>query len=195
MRRSSYALRAESFTAPILVALGIQREYTMAGRPFSIPGIEQSLGNCRRLLDHARARRWIVAHVRHVQDGPLFSDRNEYAACVPGFEPLPGEPVFEKSRLSCLTSPGFGALMDAAANAGNEVYIMGYAGEMCCLATLVGLFDLGIQANYVIDASLSRPGPRMSAQATHAYLAEILVNYANILETFDVVSERALRAV
>jgi nicotinamidase-related amidase len=195
MMPRTYAARASSFTAPILVALGIQREYTMVGRPCSIPGIVQSLGNCRRLLDHARSRRWIVAHVRHIQDGPLFSDRNEYAACVPGFEPLPGEPVFEKSRLSCLSSPGFGALVDAAANAGSEIYLMGYAGEACCLATLVGLYDLGIQANYVIDASLSRPGPRMSAQARHAYVAEILTNYANILETFDVVSERALRAV
>lgn len=195
MARSPYAVRAGSFTAPILVSLEIQLEYTMIGRPFSIPGIEQSLGNCRRLLDHARSHRWIVAHVRHVQDGPVFSDRNEYAACVPGFEPLPGEPVFEKSRLSCLSSPGFSALMDAAAHAGNEVYIMGYSGELGCLATLVGLFDLGIHANYVIDASLSRPGLRMSAQATHAYLAEIAANYAKILETFDVVSERALRAV
>lgn len=195
MRRSPLALRPTSFTAPILVAIDIQREYTTPGRPFYLPDVEQSLANCRRVVDYARARRWIIAHVRHLQEGPIFNDANEYSAFVDGFEPLPGEPVFEKSQLSCLGSPGFEALMTAARDAGNPVYVIGYSGQTCCLATLVGLCDLGVQATYVIDASLSRPGQHRSAAELHADLAEILVNYADIVETFDVVTERVLRAV
>ncbi len=195
MRRSPLALRPTAFTAPILVAIDIQREYTTPGRPFFIPDAEQSLANCRRILDYARLRRWVVAHVRHVQEGPVFNDANEYAAFVDGFEPLPGEPVFEKSQLSCLGSPGFEGLMTAARDAGNQVYVIGYCGQTSCLATLVGLCDLGIQATYVIDASLSRPGTRGSGAEMHANLAEILANYADIVETFDVITERVLRAV
>ena len=70
---------------PLLIAMDIQREYTTEGRPYFINGIEPSVKNCRRVLDHARAQRWPVAHVRHLQGGHVFSETLDYSRFVEGF--------------------------------------------------------------------------------------------------------------
>ncbi len=80
---------------PLLIAMDIQREYTTEGRPYFINGVEPSVKiingvepsvkNCRRVLDHARAQRWPVAHVRHLQGGHVFSETLDYSRFVEGF--------------------------------------------------------------------------------------------------------------
>jgi nicotinamidase-related amidase len=177
-----------AFATPILVAIDIQREYTTEGRPFHLDGIEASLDNCRALLAHARRNRWIVAHVRHLQNGAIFNKDSEYSLFVEGFEPRGGEPVFEKSNLSSLTSDGFRKLMTGARDGGNPVYIIGYSGQMCCLSTLVDLFHLGLRANYVADASLSRASKIAPPAEMHRHLREIAAIYANLRDTDDLLA-------
>jgi nicotinamidase-related amidase len=185
-----------TFATPILVAIDIQREYTTAGRPFHLEGIEESLENCRRLRDHARRNRWILAHVRHLQPGALFNPDSEYSRFVEGFEPRTGEPCFEKSKLSCLSTDGFRRLMAGALEVKSPVYIMGYSGQMCCLSTLVDLFHTGLKANYVQDASLSRGTSLAPPEGMHQYVKEVCSIYATLRSTDELIasSESAIAA-
>lgn len=180
---------AAAFATPILVAIDIQREYTTEGRPFHIDGIEESLQNCRRMLDHARRQKWIVAHVRHVQGGAVFNPQSEYSRFVEGFEPRQGEPCFEKSKLSCLSTDGFARLMGGALEGRNPVRIMGYSGQMCCLSTLVDLFHLGLRATYVHDASLSRASSIDDPRNMHRYVGEICRIYADLCGTSELIEQ------
>jgi nicotinamidase-related amidase len=181
-----------TFSTPILVAIDIQREYTTEGRPFYLDGIDESLENCRRLRDHARRNRWILAHVRHLQPGALFNPDSEYSRFVEGFEPRTGEPCFEKSNFSCLSNDGFRRLMTGAKEGNSPVYIMGYSGQMCCLSTLVDLHHLGLRATYVADASLSRASKLAPPEGMHRYIREIAGIYAAQAATGDLIAETDL---
>jgi ureidoacrylate peracid hydrolase len=172
---------------PILVNIDIQREYTTPGRPFYLTGIEPSLRNCGLLLLHARDGSWPVIHVRHIQKkGHLFDEAMEFSRFVEGFEPLPSEPVFTKSNLSCYSDEGFSRMMESAYH--DQVYIVGYNSLMCCLSTLVDAFHRGHRLNYVADASLARATRSADEQEAHRHATEILSIYANIVATDEVLA-------
>jgi nicotinamidase-related amidase len=63
----------------VLVVVDIQREYVTPGRPFHIQSIGASLENGRRVLAAARSKGWPVYHVRHLQNGAIFTRDNEYS--------------------------------------------------------------------------------------------------------------------
>ena len=175
---------------PILINIDIQREYTTQGRPFYLNGIEPSLRNCRRLLRHARASSWPVIHVRHIQKkGHLFDEAMEFSRFVEGFEPLPNEPVFTKSNLSCYSDPAFGRMMESACH--DRVYVAGYNSLMCCLSTLVDAFHRGHRLNYVADASLARATKSADEAEAHRHATEILSIYADIVSTDQVTADGA----
>jgi ureidoacrylate peracid hydrolase len=177
---------------PILINIDIQREYTTPGRPFHLAGIEASLRNCRRLLRHARTNRWPVMHVRHVQTtGHLFGEGMEFSRFVEGFEPLPNEPVFTKSNLSCYSDEGFRRMMDGAHQ--DQVFVAGYNSLMCCLSTLVDAFHRGHRLHYVADASLARATRCADEAEAHRHATEILSIYADIVTTDEVLAVDGVR--
>ncbi|MDA0261845.1 MAG: isochorismatase family protein, partial [Proteobacteria bacterium] len=120
---------------PLLIAIDIQREYTTEGRPYFINGVEPSVKNCQRVLEHARAQRWPVAHIRHLQSGHVFNETMAYSRFVEGFEPLPHEFVFTKNNFSCYTNTAFAELLESARR--GKIYVIGYNSLMCCLSTII----------------------------------------------------------
>jgi nicotinamidase-related amidase len=171
------------------VLIDVQREYTSPGRPFQIKSIGSSLANCRRMLDFARMHSWPIAHVRHLQDGHLFNESLEYSRFVEGFEPLPGEMLFTKSKLSCYSSQPFRSFMESARQ--EDVYLVGYNTQMCCLSTVVEGYHLGHRFNYVADASCARATPNACEQEAHRHAVDIVANYARVMLTDQVVQTPA----
>jgi len=174
---------------PILVLIDVQREYVAPGRPFHIAGIGPSLENCRRMLAHARANCWPVAHVRHLQAGHLFNEGLEYSRFVEGFEPLPSEMLFTKSSLSCYSSEAFAGFMESARQ--EDVYLVGYNAQMCCLSTIVEGYHRGHRFNYVADASCARATAHAGELEAHRHACDIISIYATLVSTGEVVKAQA----
>jgi nicotinamidase-related amidase len=166
---------------PILVLIDVQREYATEGRPFFLDGIVPSLEACRRLLAHARAQGWEVAHVRHEQDKEPFKAGSEHTRFVAGFEPRRDEPVFVKSKLSAFTSEGFAEYAQRAQEAGRRLVVAGYGGTMCCLSTAVEGLHRGVRVMWVRDASLSRASAPESEAAMHAHVSSVMRVYADVV--------------
>jgi len=108
---------------------------------------------CRRLLSHARASGWRVAHV-HVgaAAGPA-------ARPVVGAAPLPSEPVMRRSGVSAFSSPEFRRLMRANPQA--ELVVIGASVDATCLATALAAFDRGLAVTIVSDAVSVSPQERL----------------------------------
>ncbi len=172
----------KSPSVPTLVVIDAQREYTTPGRPFNLAGIEPSLRNCGRILEHARKAGWTVIHVQHCQDGQIFGRDSEYVDWIPGYEPISGERVIVKSALSAYTNPGFDTALAAAGS--SVAFVIGYGSTMCCLATMVDGALFGRRFTFVHDASWARAaGPGFSEADTHRYATAILGIHAKLTTT------------
>ena len=173
--------------SPVVVAIDIQQEYTTAGRPFYLAGIEPSLENCRRILRHARTKGWPVIHVRHLQAGAVFNPDEPHSRFVSGFEPEAGEPVVTKSRLSSYSNEEFGRLIDGCG--GSELLVIGYGSPMCCLATIVAGAVFGHKFSFVHDASWARAISGSTEQDVHESATRILSIHAKLVSTAEVLGK------
>lgn len=171
---------------PLLVAIDIQREYTTEGRPFYLKGIKESLGNCKAVLDHARAQRWPVAHVRHIQKGHVFSETNSCSMFVEGFEPLPHEFLFTKSNFTCYSCAGFANFMEWSQS--DRIFIIGYNSSMCCLSTIIDGYNRGHELTFVHDASLARPTSNADERSAHLHVIDIIKLYSEVISSVEVLA-------
>lgn len=172
---------------PILVLIDIQREYVTQGRPFCLAGIEPSLENCRRVLDHARAQAWPIAHVRHLGATHLFNEATDWSLFVEGFEPHAGEMIFTKRKLSCFSDEAFAKMMETARE--NPVYVVGYNAQMCCLSTVIDAFHRGMKLKFVRDASWARATARGTESEVYPWIADTIGIYAEMVETAQVLAD------
>jgi len=170
----------------LVVAIDIQREYVTPGRPFHLDGIEAPLANCRRVIGHARAMSWPLAHVRHVQEGHVFNEALPYSQFVEGFEPLGHEMVFTKGKLSCYSDLHFRELMESIR--GEDVFIIGFNSIMCCLATIVDGYNRGHKLTFVHDASLAKATKHAKEHEMHIHATDIIGIYARVVTTEDVLA-------
>lgn len=166
---------------PALVVVDIQREYITDGRRFRIAGIEPSLRNAARLLEHARAHDWPIVHVKHVQDGDLFGRGAATTDFVDGFQPRPGEAVAEKGNFSAYSSAAFRDFV--AAHPAHEFVLMGYGTTMCCLSTIVDGHHRGQKFALVADACAARAAADLTEASMHQHAVAMLAPFARISET------------
>jgi ureidoacrylate peracid hydrolase len=179
--------RSMMLETPLLIAIDIQREYITPGRPYCLNGVDESLENCRDILAHARARRWQIAHVRHVQPGPLFNENHAATQFVKGFEPLPHEYLFTKNNFSAYSNTGFARFMEHSRP--EQVYIIGYNSLMCCLSTIIEGYHRGHELTFVKDASLARATPAANEAEAHVHATHIISFYANVMAADEVMGD------
>jgi nicotinamidase-related amidase len=141
------------------------------------------------LLAHARAERWPVVHVRHIQESHLFNEKLPYSRFVEGFEPLAHEMVFTKSLYSCFSSPEFAEFMETTRQ--HLVYVMGFDAQRCCFSTLVDAAHRSMRLTFVADASLSRRTALGDEQQSHRWVQELMSIYADIADTRNIIGEDA----
>ena len=120
---------------PVLIIVDAQKEYVTKGRPFYLETIEESLHNIDKLLEHARANGWKIAHMRHQQNSECFTWGSPYSEFIDGFGPKEGELELQKSNFSCFSSREFQALVDKYRN--DDIYLAGYGTTMCCVSTMI----------------------------------------------------------
>lgn len=161
-----------------LVVIDIQKEYTTPGRPFYLEQAGPSLKKAKEVLEGARLRGWPVVHVKHLQDGDLFSRTGAFSGYVDEFTPLPGETEIVKGDYSCYSSPEFARL---AAAAEGELVVIGYGSTMCCLSTIVDGYHRGGKFLFVKDASSAKRTATLDESSVHRTVTEILSIYSKVV--------------
>ena len=109
--------------------------------------------NCRRVLEHARASGWRIAHV-HAAAPVAGAARH-----MDGAAPLPSEPVMQRNGVSAFSSQEFRRL--ARANPHAELVVVGASTDAACLATALAAFDRGLAVTIVSDAISVSPQERL----------------------------------
>ncbi len=164
---------------PLLCVIDIQKEYVTEGRMFCIPQIEASIGAAKSMLGFARESGWSVVHVRHLQDGQIFSRANEYSDYVPGFEPRAGEIEVSKGNYSCFSSSEFCNVLEQ--NRQRKIVVVGYGSAMCCLSTIVEGYHRGFDMTFVSDASNAKPTAVHSSAQIHEVMTDVMGTFAKVV--------------
>lgn len=170
---------------PVLLLVDLQNEYVAAGRRLAIHRIAPALDNCRRLLAHARAERWTIAHMRWLQPGPYFNRQLPYAAWIEGFEPYGTELVYERASPSCYSAEDFDTFADCAV--GQRLIVAGLTGVVACLSTLIEGAARGHRLSFVADASASHGSVECGEEEAHRRAAWVASHYVPVIETADLV--------
>lgn len=129
-------------------------EVAAAGHGFGAP--PAWTGNAARLLAHARAEGWIVAHVlrRRPNDGARWRP-------VDGLAPRPFERVFHRDRPSAYSSPEFAMVTAGEA----EIVMVGRSSDGAFLATASDALARGLNIAIASDAVAAPLGERASLSA------------------------------
>ncbi|SFS30676.1 cysteine hydrolase family protein [Marininema halotolerans] len=172
-----------------LVVIDVQREYVTEGRPFYLQGIEPSLNNIQKVLAKARQDGWEIIHVRHLQEGNIFAKDTEFAAFVPGFEPLTEEQEIHKGNFSCFSSPEFEQRLSELKD--YRIHIVGYGSTMCCLSTIIEGYHKGYEMVFIHDASRAKRTDKFDEESHHAHATEYLATFSKVIATDQVVNEGA----
>jgi nicotinamidase-related amidase len=112
-----------------LLCLGVLEPELPAGH--ALAGEAGWLRPARRLLDHARAHGWTVAHVFSAEQHGRMSAWRPPA----GLRPLPCEPVFYRPAVSAFSSLDLDAFCDD--RPGDLLLLFGASLDACCLTTAV----------------------------------------------------------
>jgi ureidoacrylate peracid hydrolase len=176
-------------TKKIVFAIDIQREYVTEGRRFHIAGIESSLANARKVIEGARDAGVPVWHVQHVQDGSIFDRNSEYVDFIGGFEPLEGEPVFQKDLYNAFSTPELAqAVIEAKPE---EIVVIGYATGLCCISTIIDGTHRGHSFTLVEDATGTKSANGISEDDMHQSAVNVIRQYAQVKGADEVVAELA----
>jgi ureidoacrylate peracid hydrolase len=170
---------------PVLVVIDVQKEYTTEGRPFFIPGIDASLAKGLSMLEHARKNQWAVFHVRHLQEGNIFSPKSEFSDYVNGFEAKANEREFTKANFSCFSDPSFSSALSDYRD--SSIYIIGYGSTMCCLSTIIEGYHRGYKMHLVSDASAAKPTKQHTSEDLHARMLDVLSTFSAVSKASEIV--------
>lgn len=169
---------------PVLVIVDAQKEYVTKGRPFYLETIGPSLENLQKLLAHARAHDWKIAHMRHEQNSMCFTYGSPYAEFIDGFGPQEGEESMVKSNFSCFSSREFQALVDKYRH--EEIIIAGYGTSMCCLSTMIDAHHRGYDFTFVADATCAKRSARFDEQDMKEHIVDILAAFGHLTTTEEI---------
>ncbi len=139
-----------------LLLIDIQNDYFSGGR-MPLAGIDEASHTAAQLLNHFRAQRLPLVHVRHVFDDPLapFFQPN-----TPGIEihasvaPEPGEIVVTKHFVNSFQATNLKSILDR--HGVDSLAICGAMSQMCVEGTARAAAELGYRCQVVHDACATR---------------------------------------
>ncbi len=174
---------------PLVVFVDMQQEYIAAPRLMAIPEIDRALANSRVVLDFARRIGFPIAFIRWADRSPFFNKATPFFRWIEGFEPQRNEMVFERGQPSCYSSKEFAELIEQS---GGQMVLVGFAGELACLSTMVDAFHRNHRVKYLIDASASHELVGMAADDVHFAISRVAALYGDVLTTSDWINSKDL---
>lgn len=150
--------------------------------------------NMLRVLDKFRQQQQLVIHIQHISDNPqscfYITNGQDFKA---GFEPLEGEPVFQKYVNSAFIGTNLELFLRQ--NAVTELTIVGLTLPHCVSTTTRMASNLGFAVTLLEDATASFPlkmpnGEEISAADIHKInIATLNEEFATILSTSEFLSK------
>lgn len=140
---------------------------------------QRALGNCRRILRHARAWDWSIVHAHRRLSG-------SGGRPIAGLAPRPSEPVMTRQGLSAFSNPSFRDLVGGAREA--QIVLIGFCLASSCLATLFSAYDLGLLTLLVEDAVTT--GREAAGAHAESLAKTIAAPFAEFSSTDDLIGAR-----
>lgn len=172
-------------TALLVIDMQMEMAHrTEAGRERANPQAEERVAE---LLALFRARGLPVVHVHHDEPGTPVAMGQPGAEVMPCARPLPGEPVFLKSRSSAFAGTGLESHLRAQGI--DRIVLTGAVAAFCVTSTTRAASDLGFQVilpgDSLIGFDFPRPdGSRISAEALLDMTLTILgADFARVMPT------------
>lgn len=159
--------------APTLVLVGLHQQPDGSAEQ---PACSQTLANCQAALEHARANRIPVAHVRTISPKSA-SERHRYPPWIAGFEPGRADMVFDVLQPSCYSNREFARTMDYS---GGHFVIAGLCAETTCLSTAVDAHHRRHDFTYLCDASASRSSGGVPPAVFHEVVSQVISRYGKV---------------
>lgn len=149
----------------------------------------------RTLLAAWREASWPVFHVQHMSTRPESTLRPELPgnAIKPEVQPLPGEPLFQKTVSSAFLDTGLEAYLRRATI--HHIVVVGLTTDHCISSSVRMAADLGFQVVVVEDATatfgcVGPDGGHHSAEDMHRLaLASLHGEFARVLSARAVLDE------
>ncbi|HTK36558.1 MAG TPA: isochorismatase family protein [Caulobacteraceae bacterium] len=165
--------------APMLVCLDLQRQHTTGAADIDRGAAGRCVETCKRVLRHARAAGWQIAHVQR-HDGRMAA-LPELFRPIEGLEPRPREPVFYRDRPSAFASTAF---RDYVGRLGDpRLIVIGFSLHASVLFTAVSGFEAGTPIT-VVEGALAAPSmSRFSGEVLETVLLDVLSTFAEVVST------------
>jgi nicotinamidase-related amidase len=139
----------------VLIIIDAQREYVDGALP--LVGVDAAINETAQLLARARKSGTPIIHIVHKGKGALFNPDGHYFAIVAPLQPLSGEVVIEKTRVSAFADT---KLEEAIQHTGRKnLIIAGFMTHNCVNSTARAARDLGYVPTIVADATATRDLP------------------------------------
>jgi nicotinamidase-related amidase len=165
--------------APMLVCLDLQREHTTGAAAVDLDNAHRCVETCKRVLRHARAAGWQIAHV-HRHDGRMAA-LPELFRPIEGLEPRPREPVFYRDRPSAFASHAF---QDYVSRLGEpRLIVIGFSLHSSALFTAVAGHEAGSPITVVEGALGVSAIQRFSGEVMETVLLGVLSTFAEVVST------------
>lgn len=166
--------------APALLCLDLQREQAEALAPEESVGC---IGECRRVLRHARKAGWQVAHLH--RQAQTIACLSEPSRPIEGLEPLPREAVFHRDQPSAFASKPF---RDYIARLGDpRLIVIGFSLDASVLFTAVTGSELGVPITLVRGA-LAAPSSRgFGGEVMEGVLLSVLGSFVEVVSADQLV--------
>lgn len=139
----------------VLLIIDAQREYVDGALP--LHGVQEAIATIARLLAQARTAGTPVIHVVHKGQGALFNPASPGFEIVALLQPLAGETIIEKSKVSAFAGTG---LAEALQRIGRrQLVVAGFMTHHCVSTTARAARDLGYTPTIVATATATRDLP------------------------------------
>ena len=171
--------------APMLVCLDLQREHVADAAPADLEAIRRCLESCKRVLRHARAAGWRIAHVQR-HDGRLAGLPELYRP-IEGLEPRPREPVFYRDQPSAFASAAFKDYVERLENP--RLVVIGFALHTSVLFTAVSGVEQGVPITF-LEGALAAPSiRRFNSEIMQSVLLGVLSTFAEVVSTDELLGD------
>jgi nicotinamidase-related amidase len=164
----------------LLICMDMQKEQLISRNGFVHDGLEERLARCRETLAQWRARQWPVVHLKLVAQAPWFNPASQLTDWIEGWQPFPGEDVFEHALPSAYSSQRFSEFMENLN--GVTCRVLGFCLEEAILATAVDAMHRGHDIRIIEEASFSRDNSGVDGASYRKVLFSVIANFS-LVET------------
>ena len=164
----------------LLICMDMQKEQLISRNGFAHSGLNERLMRCRETLAYWRAQQWPIVHLKLVAQAAWFNPASQLTDWIDGWNPLPGEDVFEHALPSAYSSQRFAEFMENLNGVTRRM--LGFSLEEAILATAVDALHRDHDIRVVEEAVFCRESSGVDDASYRRVLFSVIGNFS-LVET------------